>query len=247
MKTLLIAAIAGVFLFAGSATVSWYLMNQQEQIAAEKQDSEGAMDELDPASKLPPVVAAVEKTDQMPVGLRPNAPITVESVMELSRSIRKTEQQLVAREQKLQQDEAGIELSFADLKRERDELSAFSNQIESKIRKYRELVEQLKIENSKLETTKKQIENDRTAVAASTDAKLSGEMAQRVSVAKKYLTEMDDDTVATLLKQSVNTGDVIFASEVLKSLDERKGGKVLEALQDPALVDQLLRKAGISQ
>ena len=86
MKTLLMAAIAGVILFAASASVSWYLMNQQVEPVA----SEIGGTDLETEAGVPPIGEGVEKQEKMPVANRPDLPLTVEAVLELvSRFARK--------------------------------------------------------------------------------------------------------------------------------------------------------------
>ena len=240
MRTLLIAAIVGVFLFAGSAAVSWYLMNQQQQLA-EVTDDEKELDELDPANEIPPVVEKVKKEEEMPVGLRPDLPITVESVMEMSRSIRKKEQELIARENQIKKDEEGVKLLFGDLEREQKELTGFSSQVDKKITTLRELVEELRVENEKLASVKKTIEENQEAKSEAKVSTISPELQSRVDTATRYFSAMEPDIVAKLLRDSADSGDIEFAALVFQKLDERKGGKVLAELNDSKLIDQLLK------
>ncbi len=240
MKNLLIAAIVGVFLFAGSAAVSWYLMNQQQMAEADLE--EDTTDELDPANKITPVSSEVEKVEQMPVALRPDAPLTVESVMELSRSIRKTEAQLKDREEQIKRDEQGLKMLFADLQKEQQELAGLSSQIESKIRTLRELVEKAKIENEKLDATKAELAKSQDNEDEKTDT-VPDSLEEEIKRKVKIYSLMPPESVATLLKHKVKEGELRYAGLLLKSFETRTAGKILLALSDPLLADQILEAA----
>ena len=242
MKTLLLAAIAGVFLFSGSAAVSWYLMNQQQMAETEQGPETPA--EVEPGAENVPPVTTVEKTEEMPVGLRPDAPITLEAVIQLSKSVRLKEQQLKAEEERLRKERDGIDLMFKDLELERDQMKAFGDQIDSKIRSLRELVERAKIETEKLDARQKE-----SSLADQDPDDLENEVAPQLvkeaDMARKMLGTMDAESVAEIIKKWADRGKLKLAGMVIKGLDERQGTKVLTALSntEPELVMQLLEAA----
>ena len=102
-------------------------------------------------------------------------------------------------------------------------------------------------ENEKLVKTRTEFAASNDESKASEALPVDIELKNRVNVASKLIATMDESSVAGLLKQSADSGELVYAGLLLKSLDERKGGKVLAALKDPILVDQLLRAAGLSE
>ncbi len=204
------------------------------------------LDRTTGTDNIPPVMGQVDKVKKMPVGFRPEMPLTVESVMELSRSIQQSELQLIEREKVVAKDRDGVSAMFEDLEREREELVALSTQIDSKIRALREVLTQLKVENEKAES-ERQATAAEDNVASEATPNISDQMRDRVKIAKKLFATMDDQLVAKLLTQSANDGDFVFAGLVIKGMDERKGGKILAQIDDPLLAGELIKAAGINK
>ena len=246
MKTLLLAAIAGVFLFSGSAAVSWYLMNQQQMANPETEQEQVDAESAD-GQETPPT-KNVEKSEEMPVGLRPETPISLDAVMQLSRSVRLKEQQLKAEEERLKKEEEGLKMMFTDLKLEREQIVGFAEQIDSKLRKLRELVEQVKVENEKLEAKKKEI-SAATGQPAGASQAVAPDLMKEVALAQKVMAKMEAQNAAVLLKNYVNRGELKLAGLVIKAFDERQASKVLTELSatDPELATQLIRAATENQ
>lgn len=236
MKTLLTAAIAGVILFAASASVSWYLMNQNiEPVETEVAD-------LDPAAEVgvPPIGDGVDKQEQMPVALRPNVPITVEAVLELSDSIRKKERELIEREKQVKKAEDNIKLLFEDLKIERDQLTALAQRIESKLQQADGRVAELRIENEELSTKSQQLSQMLQNKKGKGEEELD-EIEERVKKAKPWFDGLESEQAASYLKTFANEGELEFAAKLLDSMDKRDVAEILQILNDPIFVDQILK------
>ena len=236
MKTLLMSAITGVILFAASASVSWYLMNQQVEPVA------GAMDESDLETKagVPPIGEGVAKQDKMPVANRPDLPLTVEAVLELSESIRKKERELMEREKRAAKTERNIELLFEDLKVERAELTAMSEQIRARLQQASSAVAQLKIENQQLTNQTEELAKRKPNKSRKPGEEPLDEIGERVKTAKKWFEGLGEEQAANYLKEFANNGDLEFAARLLKSLSDRKSTKILAAFDDSEFVQQIL-------
>ncbi len=236
MKNLMMALIVGVLLYAGSAAASWYLMNQQpEPMLAES--------ELEEASKdITPIGVAAEKQPQLPVGVRPDLPLTVETVLELSESIRRKEQELIDREKAIEKSEQNIKMLFEDLKIERAELNALMEGIETKLRVAQNSTDELRLENQQLATKTEELAklNQRKAQQQADGEPMLDEIGQRVKTAKPWFEGLEDEQAANYLKEFANNGELQFAVRLLKSLQQRKASKILAAFNDPEFVQQLL-------
>ena len=238
MKSLIGAVVVGIVLFAGSAGVSWYLVNQSADPETEEL---AAVDGEDPVSAFPAKIEDGKKVDAMPVAIRPNTPVTVEAVTKLAQSIMKKEEALFESQKHLQKEEQRINLLFEDLKRERDELTAFGDRIDAKILQAREATELLKQQNQSL--------NDQSKVLSTLEKKAGGktstdvkddDLDQRVKTVKKWFVKQKPEQTAKYLKEFVNNGELEFAARVLGTFDERTIPQILDALDDIPLATQLM-------
>jgi hypothetical protein len=236
MKSLIGAVMVGIVLFAASAGVSWFLVNQ----SAESQTDEiTAVDETDPASAFPEPIKDGEKVDAMPVAIRPDTPVTVEAVTKLAQSIMKKEQSLFDSQQQLHKEERRINLLFVDLKRERDELMAFGERIDAKILQAREATELLKQQSQALNDQTKVLSTlEKKTGKTSTDA-AEDQVDRRVQTVKKWFKSQEPEQAAKYLKEFVNNGDLEFAARLLDTFSDRQIPKILTALNDVPLATQL--------
>lgn len=238
MKTAISAGIVGLILFALSASVSWYLINQSnanQQLAEEDAD-------LETETGVPPIGRGIKKQEQLPVAIRPDLPLTVEAVLELSESIRRKEQDLIAREKLAEKNEQNIRLLFEDLKTERSELNALMEGMEAKLRIAQQTVAELRLENQQLTSKTEELaklnqqrENRKKAGIEELD-----EIGQRVKTARPWFEGLEDEQAANYIKEFANNGDLQFAVRLLKSLQQRKASKILAAFNDPEFVQQIL-------
>ena len=238
MKSFLTAIIAGIILFAASAGASWYLMLKQIEIASEVADLEENPIEAS-VSFLPPVNAS-DKVEAMPVAMRPEVPVTVEAVTELAQSIMKKEQALLEGQKQLKKEEKRIGLLFEDLRRERDELSAFGQRIDAKVIQAREAVELLKLENQSLEEQTQALSKLEKKTGKTSADVVTDELDQRVSVVKKWFKNLEPEQAANYLKEFADRGDLEFAARLLDSLEDRQIAKILAAFNDAPLVAQII-------
>jgi len=235
MKNLIMAGIVGVILFAASASVSWYLMNQN------KKAEDDAVAKVDPEAEagVPPIDNSKQKEEKMPVALRPTTPLTQEAVLELSRSITRKERQLIEREKLAERTEQNIRLLFEDLKVERAQLTELAAKIESRLQQAQGSVVEMKQENQVLTTQTQELAKLKQKNAKNTDNELD-EIGQRVKTAKPWFEGLEDEQAANYLKEFANNGEMEFAARLLKSLQQRQASKILAAFNDPDFVQQIL-------
>lgn len=237
MKTIISAATVGVILFAMSAATSWYLINQNQPAptADAELDSE-------PEVGVPLIGQSNEKQEQLPVGIRPNMPLTVEAVLELSESIRQKEQDMIARERIVEKNEQNVRMLFEDLKVERAELMAMMEGMESKMQVAQRTIAELKQENLQLSSKTEELAklNQKAEAKKKSGEDVLDEIGQRVKTARPWFEGLEDEQAASYLKEFANNGDLQFAVRLLKSLQQRKASKILAAFNDPEFVQQLL-------
>lgn len=238
MKTMLLAGIVGVILFAASASVSWFLLNQNEPPKVVSEETP----DVETEAGVPPIGRGFEKPEQLPVAMRPDARLSVEAVLELSESIRRKEQDLIAREKAVEKTEQNLRMLFEDLKIERAELNAMMDTIEAKLQLAQHAVSEVKLENQALSMQTQ--ESSRNQPGSSTRPGATGAdgevLNQRVQTAKPWFEGLEDEQAANYLKEFANNGDLKFAARLLKSLPQRKASKILAAFNDPDFVQQIL-------
>ena len=204
------------------------------------EETDVAAVESAPEPGVPPIGEGVEKTSQLPVALRPKVPITVEAVLELSDSIRKKERELIEREKRVKKAEENIRLLFEDLKIERDQLTELTRRIESRLVEADSSVAEMKIENEQLSTRADELA--RLLKKRNPDVTLEvDEVEERVTKAKGWFSDLEDEQAANYLRTFANKGELEFAAKLLDSLDDRKVAKILAVLDDPDFVDQMLK------
>ena len=238
MKSMIGALVVGLLLFGVSAGVSTlYIFPPAEEVAEEMTDEAG---DLERPGELPLAISNSEKVEIMPVGLRPEIPVSVEAVTELAQSIMKKENAVIDAEMRLKKEEKRIQLLFEDLERERDEMTAFGQRIDAKIVEAREAVELLKLENQSLMDQSKKLSSlekktGRTSADTETD-----EVNRRVEVVKNWFQNLEAEQAANYLKEFANRGDIQFAARLLNSLEKRQIAKILAAFDDAPLVAQII-------
>src|SRR6056297_2458511 len=113
MKAVLSAMITCAVIFGLSAGATQYFLKQQPDEV--ESGAEEAATETDDQTDASPAAA-----DSMPVSFRPDANVSVEAVLQMSDSIKRMEQELAEREEKVKRDEMRIKLMFDDLATEQD-------------------------------------------------------------------------------------------------------------------------------
>lgn len=225
-----------IFLFIASAGVSWTVLYPPAEVTEEdlammeeKMDSLESMDSMEVANKQ----------DVMAVSTRPEAPITVEAVVELAQSIMEKEKLLFDAQQKINMDEKRLKLLFEDLSREQDELEVFSKMIDDKIRQAQEAVNMLKLE-------KKAVMQEKDALGTiekrtgSMDDVATDDLNRRVKVIKSWFEKLEPEQAAKYLKEFADRGDLDFVAKLLDSLEDRQIAKVLAAFNDATLVASIV-------
>jgi hypothetical protein len=239
MKSMIVVGLVGVILFGISAGVSWLVVLPKLAATAEEKLSEEDQQPLDPPA-MPGNIPEQDKLENMPVALRPEIPVTVEAVTELAQSIMKKEQLLVASEKRLKDEEKRIGLLFEDLKREREELTAFGQRVDAKVLQAREAAELLNLETQSLANQKKTLSAlEKKTGKDSTDV-ASDALDDRVKLVKSWFAKLEPESAASYLKEMVNRGDMEFAARMIDSLEERQIAKILEAFNDPPLIAQIV-------
>ncbi len=236
MKSLITTLVIGALFFGVSASVSWLFLFTPADSPTDEVAEVLEGDEHD----FPPKIDESDQVDEMPVSLRPEMPISTEALTELAQSIMKKQKFIFDAEQRLKKEEKRLGLLFEDLRRERDELMAFSQRIDDKIIQAREATKLLQMETQSLEAQSNTLSKLERKMGKTTFDVEDDELDRRVKVVKNWFKNLEPEQAATYLKEFANRGDIDFAAKLLDSLEDRNIAKVLAAFNDAPLVAQIV-------
>ncbi|NNE01512.1 MAG: hypothetical protein HKN47_29725 [Pirellulaceae bacterium] len=236
MKSILAAIVTCLILFGVSAgtTKFFYQPTADEDAVGETRDG---------APSISTAAASQQSADHrptaVPVAFRPDQAVSVEAVLQMSDSIKKMEQQLIDREQRVRKEELRVKLLFDDLATEQDELRAFSEGIDAKVDLLNQLTGTLKTTLDSLDARKAEL----TTLAKETgsdDESKQTELDNKVNDVKSWFANLEATQAADYLKEFANNGKLEFAATLLQKMPDRQKSKILGAMSDPILVDQLI-------
>lgn len=233
---LVVSLLIGFFLFLASAGVSYMYLVPPEPVAEEEVVPDEEQEHM-----LPNKIADSSKEDEMPVAVRPSAPITIEAVMELSQSIFEKEKSVGEAQDQIKRDEKRLKMLFEDLKREQEQLMVFAKRVDDRITQAREAVEELKLEKQAISREKESLKKLQKDAGTSDDV-ANQTLDRRVKTVKSWFENLDAEPAAKYLKEIAQEGDLDFVAKLLDSLEHRKIAKVLAAFDDAPLVAKIVNR-----
>ena len=233
MKAVIAAMITCAVIFGLSAGATKYLMTQQADPTDVPAEGDASADPAAPEQDNP------VDDQSMPVSFRPDANVSVEAVLQMSDSIKRMEQSLAEREKKVQQDEKRVSLLFDDLATEQDELRAYSEGIDTKLELVGRMTQELKTTLAELEQKKTEVEKIEQKLAVQ-QAEPVNEAEDQADAVKSWFQNLAPEQAADYLREFSNQGKLDLAASLLQRMPDRQKSKILEAMSDPVLVDQLI-------
>lgn len=231
MKAVISAMITCAIIFGLSAGATKYLMDQ------ESADTE-AVAEDSPAEEGSSEDSETQPSPQMPVALRPDAAVSIEAVLQMSDSIKRMEQELAEREEKVKRDEMRVKLMFDDLATEQDELRAYSEGIDSKLDAISRMKSEL--EQTLITLDQRKGELEKLAQKTQKTAEPDEDIDDRVESVKSWFSALEPEQAAEYLREFSNNGNLSFAASLLQKMPDRQKSKILGAMNDPVLAYQLV-------
>ena len=236
MKNIMIAIVTSLLLFGLSAGTSFYInrpleidtADENESTAVDVADGDVNFDEP-PIKKMEP---------QLPVAIRPDQSLTIDAVRQMTEAAEKRQMQLEEYEQQLKKEDQRVQILFEDLKREKKELTAYSESLEGKIRSLDEMTVQLQELATKVSKEKAELEalQKKNGIASNESEK----MLAKVDTVKGWFSGLEAQQAADILIEKANQGELEFAAALLHSMQDRQKAKILQAINDPTLVNQLI-------
>lgn len=234
MKTIVAAMITCIALFGLSMGATQFLLAPAPD--AEDELIEGEPPESEPTDQVAEEAKYGPQT--VPVSFRPEN-VSVEAVVQMSDSIRRMEQQLSEREARVIKDEQRLKTLFGDLTREQQELRALGDGIDTKIKTLQQLTTSLAATLNDLDARKSELEALEKQTGADQQSQDTS-LQDKVNSVKSWFEGLPPEQAADYLKDFANNGKLEFSAALLHKMPDRQKSKILGAMSDPVLVDQLI-------
>ncbi|CAK8991875.1 Uncharacterized protein SCF082_LOCUS2845, partial [Durusdinium trenchii] len=244
VKALAIIGFA-IVVFGAAAGGAWYLRMTQTaakpDTAADSDPDPSPTESISESAPTGPAkaVAGEEKVNEpLPVAVRPR-PMSVEEILRYGMGLKARDETIRKREEALRQQEARMKLVFADIAGEQKEIDGLRTQVASELKEARNLVAQA-------EQVHKQIAIERQNAATeieqyqSTQIEIDASQRENVKRLSDILQGMEPEKAADVVKEMSNDGNLEMAVQILSNFEERDAAKLLTALDDPKLIQQLI-------
>ena len=231
MKSIIIAGVIGVSLFAAT----FYLTN-----SFIKKEEPAATDPVTEFEGKLPMVDTTKAQEQMPLGIRPDVPMPPSVALDLMNSIIQSEKKLQEKEERLKKEEKRISLLREDLERERTELESFSKKIDSKINEAKEATNLLKLEKEAVKKEVKELSMYESRLGKKVGDLASEEVKLQVNKLMPTFRTMDPAMAAEILTEYTAQGNLTLVANLLKSLEDRQQAKILAEFNNPTLVAKIM-------
>jgi flagellar motility protein MotE (MotC chaperone) len=238
MMKYLIMLVAGAALFGASAAVSMVLRPKPVEELAEDGAAENEARTEEAAHEQ---TAELTPTSHSAIDLAeiPENGLAAVTVLRLSESIRKREQQLIEREKQITEQERRLKFMIDDLQRERTEISALMEQAENKAAEARSFLEAARQAGATtpVNTT---ADGEQPATAPGNQLReLPENEKQNLKTVAEWLKGMPPETAAQSIRELSNEGKMEMAVQLLSFLEDRDAANILSALDDTTLFTQL--------
>jgi flagellar motility protein MotE (MotC chaperone) len=179
---------------------------------------------------------------RMPVVVRPRE-MSVEELLRYGMGLKEREKQIKQQEDSLQQRRVQQQLALTDIEGERREIEGMRTQVKDQLKSAEKLVEklnelrnQLKAEQVAASQSLQQIKHERISI--------DGEHLDNTKRLSQWMQNMDPEKAADVIKSMANDGEdqMAIAVQILSNFEEREAAKILSAMDDPKLVQQLVEK-----
>lgn len=238
MIKVIMMLVTGLVLFGISATVSTMMKPKAEDSESENGQSEMENASVDSSAKL---IEGSTYTTPVSDTAMPQLGVSAETVLRLSEAIKRREKELQQREKAITNQESRIKFMFDDLKRERDEITTMLAEVESHAQKSRNMLEQV----DEVNTANSEAGGGGTSGSGDSyvpDGISSEQDSENLQTISAWLKAMPQEQAGATVRQMCNDGKMEMVVRVLSFLEERDAASVLAALEDSALVAELLER-----
>ncbi len=232
---MIVMAFMGLVMFIAAAVGGWYVKTQvlappPEEVA--DGEMELSADPLNPAPNMG------KANELMPVAVREDS-MSVEELLRFSLSLKEREKGIREKEDLLQQRKIQQQLVLSDIQAEQQTIDGLRTQLTTDVGSAEDMLEEL---NQLREAVIMEREKTKTEFSA-IEAKQIDITAQHKANDKKLSTllqGMTGEKAAAVLKEMANDGNMTVAVQLLANFEEREAAKILDAIEDPKLLNQFI-------
>jgi len=255
MVKMISVLVFGVVMFCAAAGGSWFV--QTKLLAKQEPAPPAATPEGTPADPQAPATANGAPAaasgepgagkDRLPVAIRPRE-MSVEELLRFSMGVKEREEKVKQSEELLQKRRVQQQLALSDMERERNEIDDLRVQMSDQLKHAETLIE-------KLNDTRTRFMQDQDSAAVSLQQmkheriEIDQEHMDNTKRLSQWIQGMEPEKAAGVLTSMANDGDeqMAIAVQILRNLEEREAAKILSAIEDTKLVQQLIEKFRLLQ
>ncbi len=265
MVKMIMVLVFGIAVFCTAAAGSWYvqqnfLAGKDPKKSASSNDSGDSKGALDPTIAPPhagtvgtspgvPKPGAEDSAtkDRLPVAIRPRD-MSIEELLRYSMGVKEREEKVKQSEELLQKRRVQQQLALADIEGERREIDDLRVQVSDQLKHAETLIEKLNEVRSRFMQEKEdasqslqQMKHERITI--------DQEHMDNTKRLSQWIQSMDPEKAAGVLTSMANDGEeqMAIAVQILRNLEEREAAKILSAIEDTKLVQQLIEKFRLLQ
>jgi flagellar basal body-associated protein FliL len=176
----------------------------------------------------------------LPIAVR-SRPMSVEELVRLGLSLNARNEALEQRESEFREREARLKLALVDLQGEQAAIDSLRSQVQKQLEAADTVI-------ARIQHERQELSRDQAEAKAAFEKSLQQQSefsADELTNIKKMATwvrAMDPSKAGELLREMSNDGRMETAARILSHLEEREAARVLDALDDTALVDDLVQQ-----
>ncbi|HWL07224.1 MAG TPA: hypothetical protein VNQ76_02310 [Planctomicrobium sp.] len=262
MVKMLGVLVFGVFMFCAAAGGSWYVQNKLLSPAATAKSADSVLPEGEiPGSSAPSgekkktsiseaaqsVATPTGDKERLPIAIRPRE-MSVEELLRYSMGVKEREEKVKQNEELLQKRRVQQQLALADIEGERREIDDLRLQVSDQLKHAETLIEKLNDVRTRFVKEKddasqslQQMKHERITI--------DQEHMDNTKRLSQWIQSMEPEKAAGVLTSMANDGDeqMAIAVQILRNLEEREAAKILSAIDDTKLVQQLIEKFRLLQ
>ena len=254
MNRLILLALFALVSFGTSAAATWWLTkgaSESTDVAAvDESPVTGVSDDIGVRTPLaaplsdgqagpPETLTPTPATEPgLPVAVRPR-PMSVEEILRYGMGLNQREEAIRLREEELDAENLQARLVLADLRGEQEAIDGLRAHVQSQLEAADDVLRRIEEARSGLSDARSQAEQDlRNAQQA--QIRVDEQQRENIKQTASWLQAMDPEKAADVLREMANDGRLERGVLLLAQLEEREVAKILSALDEASLVDEII-------
>ncbi|MEZ6064736.1 MAG: hypothetical protein R3B90_03285 [Planctomycetaceae bacterium] len=247
MVRLLGMALLGLLIFAATAGGVRYWQQQQLAAAAAEADAgeapaadptavQAPASPASPASAAPPTAAP--QPARLPVAVR-SRPMSIEELTRLGLGLNERERRLDERERALEDRELRAKIALTDLESERAAIDGLRAKIQSQLEAADAALVKIEAARAQFADEQKQA-SEKALNSQASQIQIDDQERANLKQSATWLQSMEPSKAAEVIREMANDGRMDNAVKLLAQLEDRDVAQILSALDDAAIVDELI-------